>query len=266
MQAYNSFLQQHSSILFPTFIEEELVGVGLAPGEAVIVYFLATLVGSVFFSILFRVLRILAERRLFGRSQQFSSSLREVAVILEFLPFSILLSSNMDLRRYHQRGAGAELGILNFVLVWFCLIFLLFTYEQRKRRPWTALLNLSYSLFSFMLGLLYTLGYDLPRIAIFVSSSALLLLALAVAYFAKKQCHASLVFLLECFLYLAVAVVLLLILHWDKSHMLLGWILISLEALFFVLNIAVLIYRLAKNILALKAKCDKKHKISLKNK
>ncbi len=204
------------------------------------------------------------ERRLFRRKVPFSTSLKQVAVILEFLPFSILLSSNLEIRRYHQALAVIELSILNFIAVWFCLIFLVFTYAQRKRRSWQALAKMSYSLFSFLLGVLYTLGFDFPKMVLFIAAYSALMLALAVAYFSTRRCHSSLVFLLESSLYLAISTLLLLFLYYARL-MLLGWILIALEALFFLLNLAVLIYRTIKTVLYLIAKCTKRHKVQFKH-
>ncbi len=260
VQGFNAFLTEHASIFFPTFIEEELVKLGLTRGEAVILYFLLTMAGSVLFSILLKAVSILLERWLFRRTLPLSASLKQVAVVLEFLPFSILLTSSMDISRYHQTRAVVELSILNFITVWFCLIFLIFTYEQRKRRFWQALLKLSYSLFSFLLGILCTLGFDFLKIVIFTTFFSVLMLAIAVAYYAKKQCHTSLVFLLESLLYLAVSGTLLLF-HCRGRLLLLGWLFIALENLFFLLNVAVLSYRAIKYVLYLKNRCAGRQKV-----
>jgi hypothetical protein len=127
-QAYNLFLQRHSSIMFPTYFEEQMVEQGLKPGEAVVVYFLATVAGSVLCSVLVRAACILLERTLFRRKVKFSACLKELAVVLEFFPFSILLSSNVRLDRTLQTRTLSELSILNFVVLWFCLIFVAFLY------------------------------------------------------------------------------------------------------------------------------------------
>jgi hypothetical protein len=58
------------------------VGLGLAPGEAAVLYFLLTLLGSMLFSVLFKALGILAQRKLFKRYLRLSTSLRGVAVLL----------------------------------------------------------------------------------------------------------------------------------------------------------------------------------------
>jgi hypothetical protein len=132
-----------------------------------------------------------------------------------------------------------------------------------RRARGRACINLAYSLFSFMLGLLYTMGVQFSSMAYFISAAAVALLLPALAYLCQARNHHSVSFFLECLLYLGVAANILLIKFWERS-LLLGWTLIALESLFFLLNVASLLYRLCLRLLELRHKCADLRKVVIK--